>query len=168
MRKDIGKDIEEMEQDSKDILVATIYKETQVGRSISKNKKVPEHFKENLLVSIRKLRELVDTNKIKNADIRSEIKRVNRITGASIGQSQKVINVYLKFYCLILHKPLKVIKELDCPLDSTTMNKKQTMKKLEKFEEYEDWQNEFLKDCGIRILRDKEYDANRKKKSLGI
>ncbi len=118
-----------------------------------------------MLKSIIKLRKLVDSGKIKNTDICYEIIKLSKKTGTSIGQSQKVINVYLKFYCLILNKPLKIIKELDCPLDSTTMDKKNKMKNVKTIEEYEKLEKKF-DNLGIRLLRDMEYDSNRMKKSF--
>ncbi len=163
--------IDDMKEDAKDILVASFYKETQVGRSIGssnkQNKKInPKEFKRILLNSIKKLRKLVDNRTIKNLDIRKEIKDLSEKTGASVGQSQKVINVYLKFYCFFLDKPLEIIKELDCPLDSTTMEKKQKMKNVVSMDEYIEWQNKFEKKFGIRLLRDWEYDSNRMKISF--
>ena len=163
--------INNMKGKSKDILVASFYKETQVGRSISSSNKQgkkinPKYFKRKLLHSIIKLRKLVDNKTIKNLDIRNEIKNLSDKTGASIGQSQKVINVYFKFYCLFLNSPLKIIRELDCPLDSTTMEKKQKMKNLIDIEGYKEWQNKFEKEFGIRLLRDGEYDSNRMKVSF--
>jgi len=133
--------IEKMREDVKNILVATFYKETQLGRSISSSNKdfkkvINKEFKRDLLNSVIKLRNLVDKGTIRNLDIRDEIKSLSEKTGVSIGQSQKVINVYLKFYCLFLDKPLEIIKELDCPLDSTTMERKQKMKNVKSMEEY--------------------------------
>jgi len=166
-----GEKIDKMKEDAKDILVASFYKETQVGRSIGSSNKQgkkinPKKFKRELLKSIQKLRELVDNKTIKNSDIRREIEILGKKTGVSIGQSQKVINVYLKFYCLFLDMPLKVIEELDCPLDSTTMDKKQKMKNLKDMKEYKEWQDNFEKEFGIRLLRDWEYDSNRMKVSF--
>ncbi|MEK6952731.1 MAG: hypothetical protein AABX29_06985 [Nanoarchaeota archaeon] len=62
--------------------------------------------------------------------------------------------------------PLDIIKELDCPLDSTTMEKKQKMKNLLTMKDYINWQDKFQKEFGIRLLRDNEYDLNRMSKSF--
>jgi hypothetical protein len=160
------KEIKRMRENAMDILVASFYKETQVGRSIGSSNKDGKNidikkFKKELLNSIRKLRLMVDNDTIKNKNIRNEIKNLSKKTGVSIGQSQKIINVYLKFYCLLLNKSLEIIKELDCPLDSTTMERKQKMKNIEKIEEYEMWQKKFEEKFSIRLLRDIEYDTNR-------
>jgi hypothetical protein len=162
----MNKDIEKMRENFKDIIVASFYKETQVNRSIHSSKRDGKEidvdkYKRLLLNSIRKLRKLADNFSIKNSDIRKEIEKLSKETGVSIGQSQKVINVYLKFYCLIKDCPLKIIQELDCPLDSTTMDKKQKMKNVLTMKDYINWQNKFEKDFGIRLLRDNEYDLNR-------
>jgi len=39
-------------------------------------------------------------------------------TGLAVGLCQKVINVYLKYYCILKNKR-KLLEELDCPLGST-------------------------------------------------
>ena len=167
-----NKDIEKMKENFKDILVASFYKETQVGRSIhssirdGKNIDVNQ-FKLLLLNSIRKLRKLVDEGTIKNSDIREEINELAEKSGVSIGQSQKVINVYLKVYCLIKDSSLNIIKELDCPLDSTTMERKQKMKNVLTMQDYINWQEKFEKEFEIRLLRDNEYDLNRIRVSFG-
>ena len=51
--------------------------------------------------------------------------------------------------------------ELDCPLDSTTMNGRDKMKDVKTMERYESYQKEFEKTYGIRVLRDEEYDLKR-------
>jgi hypothetical protein len=152
-----------MRASAKDILVASFYKETQVGRSIGDSKRKRLHFSRELLMSIGRLRRLVDNGKITNTDIRNEIRKLSEKARVSVGQSQKVINVYLKFYCLFLDKPEKMLKELDCPLDSTTMGKKQRMRYIRTMDEYIEWQEGFLtKDnFNIRLLNDRKYDGNR-------
>lgn len=161
------KAIKRMRDYELDIFIATFYKETQVGRSISSSirkdrKKInTRNFKNDLRQSINKLRNLVDKGTIKNIDIRNEIKKLSEYTGVSIGQSQKVINVYLKVYCLILNKPIKILKELDCPLDSITMGGKDKIKNVNTIEQYEEYQKEFEENYGIRILKDVDYDEER-------
>jgi len=170
-KKKIKEKIDNMRENVKNILVASFYKETQVGRSIGSSNKQkkrvnPKEFKRELLHSITRLRKLVDDKTIQNLDIRNEIGSLSNKTGVSIGQSQKVINVYLKFYCLFMDSSIEIIKELDCPLDSTTMEKKQKMKNLTDIKEYKKWQDKFEIEFGIRLLRDWEYDSNRMKLSF--
>ena len=166
-------DLAEFKENAKDILVATLIKETQILRSISSSfpdanekSRVIKKFKTEILNPIRKLRKFIDNETIKNSQIREEIEHLSKKTEVSIGQSQKVINVYLKLYSLILDKPEKVIGELDCPLDSTTMGKKQRMKNIKSMSEYIEWQKEFENNVGIRLYRDHEYDSNRMEKSF--
>jgi hypothetical protein len=171
LEKEYINKIKKMRENFKDIIVASFYKETQVNRSIHSSKRDGKEidvdkYKRLLLNSIRKLRKKVDDSIIKNSDIRNEIRKLSKKTGVSIGQSQKVINVYLKFYCLLKDCPLEIIKELDCPLDSTTMEKKQKMKNVLDMKDYIAWQNKFEKEFGIRLLRDNEYDLNRMKLSF--
>ncbi|MHA1981097.1 MAG: hypothetical protein ACTSXN_08405 [Promethearchaeota archaeon] len=159
--------IEQMREYAKDILVASFINESQVGRSIGSSirdgRKIvkKKDFNQALLKSIKRLRKLVDEGLIRTLDIRKEIKDLSKNTGVSIGQSQKVINVYLKYYCLLLDKPLKIIKELDCPLDSITMDNKQQMKNINTMVEYELWQEKFKNDYEVRLFRDEKYDLNR-------
>lgn len=171
-KKGKKKKLKKMKDYAKDILVASFINESQVGRSISSSKRDGQNdvdkkdFNQNLLKSIKELRKLVDNRTIKTTDIRNEIKSLSNKTGASIGQSQKVINVYLKYYCLLLDKPLNIIKELDCPLDSITMENKQQMKNIISMKEYVEWQRKFEENYGVRLFRDEEYDLNRLKNTF--
>lgn len=157
---------------AKNILVASFIKETQIPRSIqsskSDGKKIDiKKFNKELLHSIKELRKLVDSEQIKNHHIRNEIEQLSKKTNVSIGQAQKVINVYLKFYCLIIGGTLETIKELDCPLDSTTMEKRQRMKNILTMSEYIKWQDKFESEYKIRLFRDEEYDLNRLRNTFG-
>ena len=115
-------EIKDMKELIKGTLIPLFSSASQLGRSFGKDKR-PNNFNKELVKSINHLRRKVDKNTIKNRDIRNNIKKLSNITGASIGQSQKVINVYLKYYCLTKDCPVEVIKELDCPLDSNTIKK---------------------------------------------
>jgi len=155
--------IAKMRENAKGImLTAILYKETQIDRSISSlNTKQLKKFRKELSTSIKRLKRLVDNKKIKNTDIRWEISNLSKRTGVTIGQSQKVINVYLKFYCLILNKPQKIIEELDCPLDSVIMKKRQTMNGIKTMNEYEEWQNRLGGKDKIKLLSDLKWDNER-------
>lgn len=155
----------------KQVLIPVCYKESQVTRgkgnsSLKNNKK----FKKKLFDSIMKLSKKADSLNLTNKDIRRKIMNLSKEANVSIGQSQKVINVYLKFYCIITNKPLSIIKELDCPLDSQIMStfktknlRKTPLKKLNDFDEYVAWQNHLENiGNGIRLRPDIEaYDKKR-------
>jgi hypothetical protein len=72
--------IAKMREDAINVLVASFYKETQVGRSISSSNKDGQksidksEFNRQLKDSIKKLLLLVDKGSITNFDIRHEIK----------------------------------------------------------------------------------------------
>lgn len=153
-----------------DVLIAIFEKETQLGRSFGKSNR-PENFNTELFNIMKHLRILVDNETIKNGDIRTAIKTLKERTGASIGQSQKVINVYLKFYSLISNKNENVLKELDCPLDSTIFRelgvKQNNMRNLNEFSKYEKLQAECEKRAGIKILFDAKYGKKRLERFLG-
>jgi len=153
-------------------LIPMFYKEAQLGRSIGrKNIK----FKKELYKGISRLLKKLDNHSLTNQHIRNEIKRISKSSHVTIGQAQKAINVYLKYYCILTSKSQKVIKELDCPLDSSIMKtfktkslKKQHLKNMKDFNEYEKWQKHlYEKGSGIRLQPDiKTYDKKRIKKFL--
>lgn len=129
---------------------------TQVYRgTIPKSKK--EMYKKTLKRLIKKLTQKVDTDSIKNNDIRNAINDLSRIAKISVGASQKVINVYLKFYCVLGNKSDSIINELDCPVDSFVIKenklKKVPLSKLN-LEDYELMQNTLEKRYKTRLLAD--------------
>lgn len=162
----------------KKTLVPIFYKEDQIGRSLGKkDKKFKSKFKNNLYKSINKLADLADSNLLNNKDIRREIKNVAKKSNVSLGQSQKTINTYLKYYCVLTGKTQKIIKELDCPLDSNIIKKYKNidknlreikLKNLNDFKIYEKWQ-EHLKENGMGIRIEPDvlvYDKQRLDKFL--
>jgi histone H3/H4 len=153
-----------------------VFQRIQVDRSLKgKSKEFKQAFKRALFSAINRLRKKADRKTLKNEDIRKEIKELARKTGASVGQSQKGINVYLKYYCILTNKPKKIIRELDCPLDSTIISKfgkgqeKIRLKDM-RFTSYMKFQNRLEKEGnGIRLKPDIEiYDKKRIKKFLGV
>ena len=78
-----------------------------------------EIFDKNAEVIIKDLIVKVDLGSIRNIDIRNAIRTLSRLSGLNekVGASQKVINVYLKYYCVVAHKS-DLLVELDCPIDS--------------------------------------------------
>ncbi len=143
----------------KDFLIPSFDKESQLGRSFRKTGGRPNNFNKELFESIKRLRIKIDNGTLKNKDIRQEIEQLADRTGATIGQAQKVINVYLKYYCILIDDKKELIKELDCPLDRTHL-KGRWLYKITTMEEYENWQQKLLK-SGLRILSDEKYDKNR-------
>jgi hypothetical protein len=155
----------------KQVLIPMFYKEDQLGRSLRENNK---RFKVELSNAILQLARLADEKRLKNKDIRTTIKEVSRKSGVSIGQAQKTINVYLKYYCILTKKPIEIIKELDCPLDSMIMTKfkskalnlkKASLKGMTDFDTYIAWQNHLEQvGNGLRLKADIEtYDKERLK-----
>ena len=95
-------------------------------RTIPKSRK--EAYKKSVKKIIKKLIEKTDNNSITNKGIRDAINELSKNAGISIGASQKAINVYLKFYCIVSNKADNIIKELDCPIDREVIKKKSTSK----------------------------------------
>jgi hypothetical protein len=149
------------------VLIPMFYKEAQLGRSLRANNIA---FKKQVVTSCIELANKADKGTLKNEDIRKEIKIISTNTKATIGQTQKIINVYLKYYCILTKKPLELIKELDCPLDSQSMKANiyagltiYKLKNFNNFDEYVNWQNHLeSKGNGIRLSPDIEaYDKKR-------
>jgi len=152
-------------KNSKLSLLAVLCNATQIWRrSIPKEKQ--EVFKENLSKIILNLLIKIDSNTLKNKDIRMAIKELSSKSGLSIGVSQKPINVYLKFYCAILNK-IDLLNELDCPIDSI-VKKKQNLKNIAlknlDLKDYIEMQEILRKNHTIQILADKYWDESKLKK----
>jgi len=151
------------------LLIIEFNKASQLDRSFSKtNLSIQKkyEFREMLLNYCIELMKKIDNRTLKNKDIRDKIKALTTIDEKNIsyGQAQKVINVSLKQYCFILGNE-DMMKELDCPLDTTTMHgykiKHKRMINVNendyiKYQQYFEEQNN-----GIRILKDSKYDYMR-------
>lgn len=150
------------------LFIIEFNKASQLDRSFgnSISKEIKQLFRNKLIETCLELMSLVDNGSFNNLILREHIRELKNLhLDISYGQAQKVINVVMKQYCFILNKK-ELYKELDCPLDSTTMNKKNTMKKLTE-EQYLDYQDNFKeKNNGIQILADQVYDSQRIKKFL--
>ncbi len=149
------------------VLIPMFYKEAQLGRSLREDN--PE-MKKQVFSSCLELANKADKGTLKNEDIRNKIVEISKNAKCSIGQTQKIINVYLKYYCILTKKSPEIIKELDCPLDSQIMAKYQTsglwkysLRELNDIGRYIAWQKRLeLIGCGIRLSPDiKTYDSQR-------
>jgi hypothetical protein len=149
------------------VLIPVFYKEAMLGRSLRVEN---QEFKKQVFDSCIELANKADNGTLRNGDIRNRIVEISKNANASIGQTQKIINVYLKYYCILTRKSLEIIKELDCPLDSQVMTKhkepflkKRSLKGMTEISCYLDWQ-EHLKSIGkgIRLNPDiTTYDKQR-------
>jgi len=102
----------------KQVLVPMFHKESLLGRSTKGNDRMIKlAFKKRLFDTILGLVEKVEKGTLSNIDVRSGICRLAEETHVTIGHAQKVINVYLKYYCVLRGKQ-NLIEELDCPIDS--------------------------------------------------
>ena len=129
------------------------------GKSLTRSEK--RTLRNVLIETCLDLMSMVDTDTFTKSALRNRIGMLMTINeNISYGQAQKVVNVVLKQYCFILGK-VNLYKELDCPLDSTTMRGRHSMKDLTK-EQYEAYQSEFEgRHDGLRILEDMAYDTQR-------
>ena len=146
------------------VLVPLFYKETQLDRSLRKNN---QQFKKQVFSSCIELADKADKGILRNEDIRNKIVEISKDANCSVGQTQKIINVYLKYYCILTKKPAEIIRELDCPLDSQIMSKYQTsdlrkysLRDMTDFSHYVAWQKRLeIIGNGVRLSPDiKTYD----------
>jgi len=162
------KNIAEMREMELKLLIIEYNKASQLDRSFSKTKLAQKsriEFRKRLLEYCIFLMGKIDNETLRNSDIRKKIKELTKIDdNISFGQAQKVINVTLKQYCFLLNKK-SLFKELDCPLDTTTMRDyKIKHKKMIDVNEkdYLEYQDIYYKEFeGMRILKDWCYDENR-------
>ena len=153
------------------VLIPMFFKETQLGRSLKGVKlEVKKQLKKLLFESIMELANKADNETLKNEDIRKKIVEISEKGQVSIGQTQKVVNVYLKYYCILTKKSTGIIAELDCPLDSLIMSRYTTknvrkiwLKDMTKINDYLAWQDHLKQEGkGIRLRPDIEvYDVQR-------
>lgn len=149
------------------VLIPMFFKEAQLGRSLREDK--PE-MKKQVFDACLDLANKADNGTLRNEDVRNKIVEISKNTKCSIGQTQKIINVYLKYYCILTRKPHEIIKELDCPLDSQIMSKyktpyltKMSLKEMTEISWYVAWQKRLeLIGNGVRLIPDiKTYDKQR-------
>ncbi|MCL1947722.1 MAG: hypothetical protein FWF51_11350 [Chitinivibrionia bacterium] len=161
------REIREMWEKELKLFVIEFNKGAQIDRSfregITNEKK--KAFREALLRETIHLFGKVDDGSLKNENIFNSIKKVKDIDkNISFGQAQKVINVAVKQYCFITKQKENILQELDCPLDSITMKgcgiKNRKMCDVSE-EDYVNYQKYFKEKCGLKILKDVEYDDNR-------
>lgn len=146
------------------LFVIEFSRASQLDRSISKNSsKAKAGFREGLVNTCLTLIEKMDDGTLSNRIIREKIKLLSQKYNVSYGQSQKVVNVCLKQY-MFLTQRYEFAKELDCPLDSTTMSGSKIshnrMKSVNE-KDYKQYQRLFEQSYNPRILKDEIYDNQR-------
>lgn len=94
-----------------------------IGKTYKKDSNKLKHFKQELFKEIEKLVELIDKKKLKNENVLKSIQSLASKCQISIGQSQKCINVILKYHYYLNDYNREIIRELDCPLDSIILKK---------------------------------------------
>ena len=95
-----------------------------LGKTFKSNKKKLKNFKIKLFSELENLIQKMENNSLKENDIIHAIESLSRKCNISFGQSQKALNVLLKFHYYIYKQYLaKRIKQiLHCPLDSVILN----------------------------------------------
>jgi hypothetical protein len=159
----VARKLEKMRHLELQLFVIEFSRASQLDRSFSNSHKPKSGFRKGLVKTCLDLISLVDVGTISNMEIRKKIKSLSQKYGVSYGQAQKVVNVCLKQYVFLTQK-FDCVNELDCPLDSTTMNgchishnKMYSVKE----EDYKNYQNLFDKKFALKVLKDEEYDKQR-------
>ncbi len=104
------------------MILRSVSKSKSLGKKLSenyKNRKI-RIFRKETFSEFKKLIKKIDKNNLEQKHIHDSIKCISKNSHTSFGQAQKGLNVLLKYYChLIYHnKRKRIVKELDCPLDS--------------------------------------------------
>ena len=161
-RKKRNSDLKRMKEKELRIFIIMCSKESQVSRSLAHNKYVDKLLFKKLVVEYCvKLIHDIDKRIITTERIRDAMSQICQQSKCSFGQAQKVINVVLKQYCFLTNASDSIIKKIDCPLDSITMQKKGSLNKLP-HKKYVEFQNTFQQEHnGLKVIEDLKYDEQR-------
>jgi len=133
-----------------------------IGKTFKSNRRKLKAFKKKLFKEVGNLTSRMERNILKEKDIIASIERISKSSKISFGQSQKAINVLLKYHYYLYKRFLKnrVKAELHCPLDSVILDKLGIWESLTKIgkEEYLLIQQTILKKKFPRINFDKQWD----------
>ena len=133
-----------------------------LGKSFSSNKRTLRSFK---IVLFRKLDGLLwrlDRGTLKSEHVTYAIRSLAKQFRVSFGQSQKAINVILKYHYYLMPKRQKCVgRELHCPLDSVILkaigHSGISLARLDETK-YKQFQNEIANKSVTRIAFDSRWD----------
>ena len=133
-----------------------------IGKTFKSNRMKLKTFKKELFKEVVNLTSRMERNILKEKDIIVSIERISKSCKISFGQSQKAINVLLKYHYYLYKRFLKdrVKVELHCPLDSFILDKLRIWESLTNIgkEEYLLIRQKILKKKFPRINFDKQWD----------
>jgi hypothetical protein len=135
-----------------------------IGKTFKRDKEKLKNFKVKIFTEIQELIDKMEQGQLKEEDIISSIERISNKFNISFGQSQKAINVLLKYHYYMFEKYLneQVKPALHCPLDSVILNKlgiKQSLTKIDR-KEYLNIQQKISEIKSPRINFDREWDIH--------
>lgn len=119
-------------------------------KSESRRKKRLEEFRYSLFKQLDKLISKVDNKTLREGDILRSINYLSKTFKIAIGQSQKAVNVVLKYHFYIFHfKNRKLKPILHCPLDSVILKElglsKVKLNSIKNIKVYKQIQKDILK-----------------------
>lgn len=149
-----------------------VFDTTMILRSVGKTLKNKELLKKFKIETFRKIIGLIkkmDEGELHEKDILNSMETICKEFGVSFGQSQKAINVILKYHLFLTGKSNEIKKILHCPLDSVILNKlgmKISLAKMDR-KTYIEMQNriEEFSPTKMKIDFDKEWDEQYLKRS---
>ncbi|NQU19347.1 hypothetical protein HQ550_04245 [bacterium] len=133
-----------------------------IGKRFKKNRQKLKDYKIKLFSETERLVAKMEKGRLKEKDIILAIRILSKKCNISFGQSQKAINVLLKFHYRMYEKYLnKNIKPiLNCPLDSIILNELEIKKSLTSINEidYQDIQNKIANKMAKTSLARIDFD----------
>jgi len=142
-----------------------IFNATMISRSVGKNikkGKTLKDFKVQVFEELETLTNKIDRGNLSEKDIIDSIDKLTREFGISFGQTQKPINVILKYHFYLTKKDDNWLKGiLHCPIDSLILKKLGkrgiSLTKIDK-QKYLEIQEEIKNRCTTRITFDTQWD----------
>ena len=140
-----------------------------IGKSFQKDKNRLQKFKVEAFNKIMVLTDKMDRGELTEKDIEEAIDNLSEEFGISIGQSQKPINVILKYHFYLTRNNNKNIEEtLHCPVDSTVLGQlkegRTSLSRIDKGK-YLEIQYKIKQKCNPRIKFDDSWDEQNLRKA---
>jgi len=160
------KKLYDLEKWSNEGLILHFITATGILRSSFSNGSARNQYKAASLKVVGKLMKKVDSGSLTNRDIRKGILELRKKARCSVGLAQKGINVVLKYYCFARKANARLLKALDCPIDSRIItyyykagrNKPHYRLLKLGWEDYKFLQGLIEKKEGVRILGEWVYE----------
>jgi len=133
-----------------------------IGRTLEGDRNRLRNFKIKTYLELESLLSKMERNKLKEENIIFSIEKISKKCGISFGQSQKAINVILKYHYYLCKKYIdySMKKILHCPVDSIILGELSITEPLARIdkEQYLEIQQRIAKKVFPKINFDKKWD----------